>query len=649
MKKLICLLISIVMLLMACSALAEISVSWSDGKLTVSTTDTEGMNMILIDGQDTGKFVGDTSPSQVFSVPEDGQRHTVTTIAYFGATGGSASFVAGVAPTDAPTEEPTEAPTAEPTVEPTEEPTIAPTVEPTEEPTEEPTPAPTDVPTPGPKDGPLAVSVIGYEASKLTFSVSNLAPMPGEAWIDGVSTGITVYNGVNTITVFLKEGTYTLTIHGNGETASDIIVVKAPENPVISNASYANGTLSFDLDKLNGLGEIWVSDQNAGTASANGRVSVRYALVPGDYTVMVYDSMYALRSNTLTFHVHRLVAAGEAKAPTCTEEGLTAGIKCSLCNEIIEAQQAIPALGHDWGEWKVTKEPGVGVKGEETRVCKNDESHIETREIDALGEDWDDGVVTKEPTCEEEGIRTYTSKNDPNLTKDVAIPALGHTPEVIPAVEPTCTTTGLTEGEQCSVCGKITKEQEEIPALGHMYISQRAESLTRKKYICARCGDVMYMDANVAIENLYGSILRNALGEDVNYVAQMDAADNKVLVITATIDQNNPEWVSEIGMYLTKQIIADMRSEGFEYVKYVNEGASLVFALDDLKDELYPTNDVINEYVITLDPRVEGGCLVSLDATIGDNQKIPAQTFIPMKLNWNNHDIEVTAQGIYNE
>ena len=92
-----------------------------------------------------------------------------------------------------------------------------------------------------------------------------------------------------------------------------------------------------------------------------------------------------------------------------------------------------------------------------------------------------------------------------------------------------------------------------------------------------------------------------------------------------------------------------MRGEGFEYVKYVNEGAALVFALDDLKDELYATDEAINEYVITLDPRVEGGCLVSLDATVGENQKIPAQTFIPMKLDWNNKEIEVTAQGIYNE
>ena len=42
------------------------------------------------------------------------------------------------------------------------------------------------------------------------------------------------------------------------------------------------------------------------------------------------------------------------------------------------------ATGHDWGEWTVTKEPTYEEAGEETRVCKNDSSHIETRPIAAL-------------------------------------------------------------------------------------------------------------------------------------------------------------------------------------------------------------------------------------------------------------------------
>ena len=47
----------------------------------------------------------------------------------------------------------------------------------------------------------------------------------------------------------------------------------------------------------------------------------------------------------------------------------------------IEAPEAIPELGHDWGEWKTVKEATVDQEGLEERVCKRDASHKETRAI----------------------------------------------------------------------------------------------------------------------------------------------------------------------------------------------------------------------------------------------------------------------------
>ena len=73
--------------------------------------------------------------------------------------------------------------------------------------------------------------------------------------------------------------------------------------------------------------------------------------------------------------------------PSCTTDG---SINCSsddFTNEGFEKQvekETLPALGHDWSAWKVTKKPTTTAKGIETRVCKRDSSHKETRDVAKL-------------------------------------------------------------------------------------------------------------------------------------------------------------------------------------------------------------------------------------------------------------------------
>ena len=77
---------------------------------------------------------------------------------------------------------------------------------------------------------------------------------------------------------------------------------------------------------------------------------------------------------------------------------------------------------------------------------------------------YDSGEVTKEPDCIEKGVKTYTCTGCGD-TYTEEIPALGHTKVIDPAVPATATTTGLTEGSHCSVCGKILKYREVVPKL----------------------------------------------------------------------------------------------------------------------------------------------------------------------------------------
>ena len=107
-------------------------------------------------------------------------------------------------------------------------------------------------------------------------------------------------------------------------------------------------------------------------------------------------------------------------------------------------------------------------------------------------------TVIAEPTCTETGVEQRTCELC-GETESRAIAALGHTEEIIPAVEATCTETGLTEGVKCSVCGEILVAQEVVPAKGHEYTAVvTAPTCTRGGYTtwtCA-CGD-SYVDSYV--------------------------------------------------------------------------------------------------------------------------------------------------------
>jgi len=135
----------------------------------------------------------------------------------------------------------------------------------------------------------------------------------------------------------------------------------------------------------------------------------------------------ATKQVTVAAKGHKEVTDAAVEA-TCTKTGLTAGSHCSVCTDVLVAQQVVPAKGHK----EVT-----------------------------------DAAV--EATCTETGL---TAGSHCSVCKDVlvaqqVVPAKGHKEVTDAAVEATCTETGLTAGSHCSACGTVTKAKKVVPAKGH--------------------------------------------------------------------------------------------------------------------------------------------------------------------------------------
>ena len=151
---------------------------------------------------------------------------------------------------------------------------------------------------------------------------------------------------------------------------------------------------------------------------------------------------------------------------TCTTDGsYDEVVYCTVCKEeLSRVQKSIDKLGHSFTNYVKDNNATCEKDGTETAKCDRcDVTNTRTISGSATGHNYT-SVVTKAATCTEQGVRTYTCQNDNSHTyiEYISIDKNNHTGLTsIPAVEATCTSTGLTEGQKCTACGVTTIPQQE--------------------------------------------------------------------------------------------------------------------------------------------------------------------------------------------
>lgn len=106
---------------------------------------------------------------------------------------------------------------------------------------------------------------------------------------------------------------------------------------------------------------------------------------------------------------------------------------------------------------------------------------VTSNHYDPEKHNWSETPTVIPATCSQEGRKErYCQCGEIDVME--TYPKKEHTPETIPAVAATCTSTGLTEGSKCSECGEILVAQKEVAMAAHtiQIIPGKAATCTEK-------------------------------------------------------------------------------------------------------------------------------------------------------------------------
>ena len=270
-----------------------------------------------------------------------------------------------------------------------------------------------------------------------------------------------------------------------------------------------------------------------------------------DYTLVVIAptceekglKIYTCKNDSTHTYTEEIAETGHtivndaAVAPTCTATGLTAGKHCLECNKVLVAQTVVPAKGHTAGA---------------AATC------------------------TTAQTCTVCGVQL--------------VAALGHTEEIIPAVAPTETSTGLTEGKKCSVCGEILLAQEVIPSLHVHKPSDDWKVDGDKHWRECSCGDIYdygthsYKRGECICGDIDESTGLISYTQTVIFAIEngtwADGSKDELITYVTVTGYNDPELVIPVDMIPTRGY-----GDGDWYIVETGKTVTYTYIFSDITDD----------------------------------------------------------------
>lgn len=286
-----------------------------------------------------------------------------------------------------------------------------------------------------------------------------------------LSTTATKASGVGTyaITGVSDSANYEVTFIGNGTVAQSgiLMIGKAVQAP---NMPETTKTVPYTTKMVE---EITLPENWQWQTTGDDQTSLLEVDEPFEAVAEYVGSdkgNYETESVTVTITrsacTHANTELRNAKKATCTQDGYSGDIYCTICDRVVESGQAIQRIGHSYDTprytWGTDDEGRVICTADKTCTrngCTDaEEEHIVTETVVAME------TIAKQPTCTGKGTTTYTATFAKNgfevQTKTEDITAAGHKLVKVEAKEATTAEAGNLEYFKCDICGEYFEDGE---------------------------------------------------------------------------------------------------------------------------------------------------------------------------------------------